>query len=181
MSDKYQQINTLTIARYELLFPLDQKGRPVQQHKLLYEKAFLNHMQFWNKINKVAIHSTSKKLLKNPGVFGALSLVLSCLGGQDPKLVKSKKSIAAFQVMKNTLIGANSNLRNRRLRAFCYKWSLLAASLEQIGPWRESLGVTNTKGLLIELDKLDQASVSGLDIVFEFKGNIVDVFDKPYE
>ena len=174
MSDKYQQINNLTIARYELLLPLEGCQQKIQTipSPSPYGKASLNHIQYWNRIKKVVVHSTSKTFLQSPGLFGVLSLVLNCLGGQAPKIVKSKKSIAAFKLMENVLIGGSSHLRNRRLRGFCYKWSFLAASasLELIGPLRTSVGLT--KVLLVELDPLDYASLealSGLDLVFEFK------------
>jgi ribosomal protein L5 len=172
----WQQMHKKTIGRYELVLPLLEQPA----YSLAYPKAYLTHIQFWNKMEKGVIHSTSKALLvedEMSELYGSLSLALSIMSVQTPKFVKSKKSVAAFKVMKGMLTGSTSHLRKKRLLGFCYKWVFLGASLELTGSFpvgqaksHGSLGLTNL--FVFELDELDYICfepLSGLDIGFELK------------
>lgn len=154
-------------------------------------KAHLNHGKLWSKIKQITLHATSKKLLSHNELYTAFYKCFCCCG-QTPRLVKSKQPIAAFKVIKGAIIGAQSNLHNKNLRLFCYKWAYLAAELHilQLVVHEEkehtSLATTSNKVVLVnqesiginnifvfpELDKLDYnlfQPISGLDLTFHYK------------
>jgi len=171
-------IYNLGVKRYELTVPLylpSIKVKNKNQKKEVafhgyYPKAYLNHMWFWNRFKKVIIHSTSKKLLHTPELYGSLNLAFSCIACQTPQMIRSKQSIAAFKVMSGTLVGATSHLRNEKLQEFCYKWSFLAASSLDLKGHDKSKTVGLTNLFVFELDKLDYKEfepLSGLDISFD--------------
>lgn len=166
MINQLKHHNYLSLQRYSLTLP----------YKLLtnqqYPKAYVNHSYFWSTFSKVVIHSTSKKLLNTPELYGPLSLAFSCMSTQTPIMVKSKMSVSAFKVMSGSLIGSKSHLRGNRLTAFCYKWTFLSAAVEDLKGQliANSLGLRNL--FVFELDQLDYRGfepLSGLEIGFDSK------------
>lgn len=98
----------------------------------VWTKGYLNHSALWHVIDNITLHATSKKLLNHMELYSVFNLTLCCFGNQTPQMIKSKKSIAAYKLMKHTLIGTCSQLRKRKQRNFSYKWFFLAAELQSI-------------------------------------------------
>nr|UCS09822.1 ribosomal protein L5 [Percursaria percursa] len=147
-------------------------------------KAYFNHPKFWNNIKQITLHATSKELLSRNELYTAFYKCFCCCG-QTPRLIKSKQPIAAFKVIKGAIIGAQSNLHNKNLRLFCYKWAYLAAELHtQLLVDRDPTGLEKHKGLISqgsiginnifvfpELDKLDYnlfQPIPGFDLRFMY-------------
>lgn len=91
-------------------------------------KAYFNHPKQWAKIEAITLHATSKRLLLSNELYTAFYKCFCCCG-QSPQIIKSKKAIAAFRVIKGAIIGAQSTLRNKSACFFLYKWAFLAAEL----------------------------------------------------
>lgn len=167
MIEQLHKINNLSVSRYKLTLP---KQIALNQ---TYAKAYMNHIFFWASLNKVILHSTSKKILTAPELYGSQNLALSCMAGQTPTVVKSKLSVAAFKVMVGALIGATCHIRKDRMQLFCYKWSFLAAAEELTGSIHtNAIGLKNV--FIFELDQLDYKAfepLPGLYIQFSIQKN----------
>jgi ribosomal protein L5 len=159
------EFHNKTIERYLLQMPIEKQPN----YLLAYHQAYLNHMQFWHKIKKVTIHSTSKKYILKRKLYGPLNAALSCITVQTPCLIRSKKSIASFQVMKDDWIGCQSQLGKQKRRDFNYKWTFLSASLELISQRSVSAGFGIENLMIFELEEWRYAAfedLSGLDVIF---------------
>jgi hypothetical protein len=95
----------------------------------LSEAIFFSHANLWEKTVKINLHITSKKLLYYTDLYSAIHLAFCCFGNQSPQMIKSKKAVAAFKIMKNIIIGAKIAIRRQNKYYFFYKWGFLAASL----------------------------------------------------
>ena len=79
----------------------------------IHEISFLSH---------ISLSHSSKSIAKNSQfAIPALSL-LELVCGQKPKLVKTKKSVASFQIRKNQPIGCKITLRSDMLFSFLEKF-----------------------------------------------------------
>lgn len=105
--------------------PLLQRNRRVENAKAI----FFSHANLWEKTAKINLHITSKKLLYYTDLYSAIHLAFCCFGNQSPQMIKSKKAVAAFKIMKNIIIGAKITIRRKNKYYFFYKWGFLAASL----------------------------------------------------
>jgi len=91
--------------------------------------AYLNHPLNWScksKASKVIVHAASEKLVNVNAYFTPLTLGFACVGGQSPSTIKSKKSVAAFKLVKNSFMGGLSSLRRKHLLQFQYKFSWIS-------------------------------------------------------
>jgi ribosomal protein L5 len=135
-------------------------------------KAYLNHMQFWQALNKTTVHGCSKKLLSMPELYASFSLALTCASCQTPSYVKSKMSVAAFKMMRGSVLGSRCALRGSRQINFCYKWSFLAPSADFKLSAKASTGVGLNNIFVFELDILDYDAfepLPGLELSFDLK------------
>ena len=166
-----------TIQRYTLIedtmnikilkfFNLKENKKIKDKKQENITKAHLNHTKLWDKIKTITLHITSKKLLFYNEHYTAFYKCFCCCG-QSPQMIKSKKAIDAFKVMKGLIVGAQSNLRGENARAFCYKWAFLApelASSQLMMSHREQFYISKQK----ESTLLVQHSCIGVDNVFVF-------------
>ena len=143
------------------------ENNPTQFNPLTY----VNHPVLWNH-SKVTVHTSSSKWLVNQSHYGCYSLVFSALGGQMPKLVKAKQSVAGFKLIKASPLGVASYLRGRLQVQFSYKWAFLAPSAKGAADAtknRNACGLTHVF-VFPELDILDYSAfepLSGLDLNFD--------------
>lgn len=167
------------------------KAQTLHPRKQHLSKAYLNHSALWSAVDKVTLHATCKKLLTHMDLYSVFNLALCCFGNQTPQMIKSKKSIAAYKVMKGTLTGTCSQLRKQKQRNFSYKWCFLAPELQSIALAANitlhakkkhqaceanhcangGLGINNVF-IWPELDAFDYAAFSqmpGLDVTFSYK------------
>lgn len=159
------------------------KKLTIKQHtNKVLTKAYLNHSCLWTAIDYVTLHASSKKLVSNNEHYGVFNLALTCFGNQTPQMIKSKKSIAVYKVMKGALSGTNVQLRKTKQRNFLYKMCFLAPELENItfaanviatqtSTVNSGLGINNVF-IWPELDGFDYTALSqmpGLDVTFYYK------------
>lgn len=129
-----------SLQRYELtsvvklanLTHVTKKPTLKQTNKQVINKAYLNHCCLWTKTQVITLHASSKKLVNHYSHYGVFNLALTCFGNQTPQLVKSKKSIAVYKVMKGALSGTNVQLRKTKQMNFSYKMCFLAPELEKL-------------------------------------------------
>lgn len=159
-----------TFSRYELYLP----RVDYETHKGAYAKERLAHAIFWhpNKINKVVVHSNSKKLINQNDLYASLFLALAIISAQSPRIIKSKQSISGFKMMQNTVLGSCVHLRHHNRIWFCYKWAFLGpnAGLFSQGKTGSALGFKNM--FAFELDSLDYdafEAIAGCDVQWHFK------------
>jgi ribosomal protein L5 len=140
------------------------------------------HGQYWYAIEKICLHVNSKQLLSQIELYNTFYQTLSCISaGQSPQQVKSKRSLAAYKVIKGHTMGASSNLRKHKMLGFNYKWFFIAPSLNGSKSQLKSkltsavqsnlsIGVDNI--FIFELDRLNYSTfetMAGLDITFCLK------------
>ena len=131
-----------------------------------------NHIRFWRHINKIALHITSGKLLSNIERYPSFYIAFCCFGNQAPQIIRSKRAIAEFSVIRGAIIGARSHLQNQNRLYFLYKWAFIVAGLPPIeyssSGRIQCLGVHNVF-IFPELDKYDYylfESIGGFDLTF---------------
>jgi ribosomal protein L5 len=140
------------------------------------------HGQYGHDIEKICLHVNSKQLLSQIELYNTFYQTLSCISaGQSPQQIKSKRSLAAYKVIKGHTMGASSNLRKHKMRGFYYKWFFIAPSLDgsksqlkskltSVTQRNLSIGVDNI--FIFELDRLNYSTfetMAGLDITFCLK------------
>ena len=143
-------------------------------------KAHINHNFYWNSLssiqikrnsNKIMLHSTSNIICSMPELYPNLNFALSSCAMQTPTIVKSKKSVAAFGVMKKDLMGAIVTLRKRYRMLFCYKWSFLLTAIANLNTKISNRpNIIGTYFTLFELSTLDYKATQflpGLNITFD--------------
>jgi ribosomal protein L5 len=135
-------------------------------------KYYANHIQFWRHINQITLHITSGKLLSNIELYPSFYIAFCCLGNQAPQILRSKRAVAEFNVMRGAIIGARSYLQNQNKLYFLYKWAFIAAGLPLIqhssSKLVQCLGVHNIF-IFPELDKYDYylfEPIGGFDLSF---------------
>lgn len=137
------------------------------------------HSAQWLCIEKICLHVTSKKLLEKLELYNTFYHALSCIGsGQSPVLRKSKRSVAAYKLIKGHPIGVSSSLRNSKKLNFCYKWFFMVPAVNRLKTvLQHKLFTTNTTSItfgldnifIFELDRLNYDTfepMTGLDIIF---------------
>lgn len=88
--------------------------------------AYLNHPLNWSCQSQIVIHAASAKLVQDNSYYGPLTLAFACVGGQSPRMIRSKQSITAFKLVKHCFMGGFSGLRRKHLLQFQYKLCWLA-------------------------------------------------------
>jgi hypothetical protein len=174
MDQQLKLISTATLGRYKLLLPwhctTPRSSLKGPHYAPKQSQAHLGHMQFWGALNKITVHSTSKKLLNFSELYGCFHLALTCITCQSPHVVKSKISVASFKMMRGNVLGVGCNLRNKRRVNFCYKWSFLGPAANITSNTRPSHAVGLDNVFVFELDQLDYVAfepLPGLDLSFD--------------
>jgi hypothetical protein len=112
----------------------------------------------WSRQKQIIVHAASQKLMIFKSYYGYLNLAFACIGGFNPKIVKTKQNIIAFQQIKKDFIGALSTISKKHLLKFQYKLFWLTPSA--------GLNITNASGIkffaFVELDKLDYKTYDDL-------------------
>lgn len=174
----------------QLLPPVDSliTGKPAQdleQDNEKITKAYLNHVKLWeDNLKKITLHVTSGKLLSNIELYTSFYMAFCCCGNQSPHIIKSKRAVAEFNVVRAAITGARSSLRNQNKLYFAYKWAYIAAELplfqlesDKITPGHsQCLGVNNIF-IFPELDKLNYnlfEPIVGFDLAFSYNCSIID-------
>ena len=135
-------------------------------------KNYANHVKFWRRINKITLHITSGTLLSNIELYPSFYIAFCCFGNQAPQIIRSKRAVAEFSVIRGAIIGARSHLQNQNRLYFLYKWAFIAAGLPLIkhtsGGLIQCLGVQNIF-IFPELDKYNYylfEPIGGFDLTF---------------
>jgi ribosomal protein L5 len=141
---------------------------------------YANHIKFWRHINNITLHITSGKLLSNIELYPSFYIAFCCFGNQAPLIIRSKRAVAEFSVIRGAIIGARSHLKNQNRLYFLYKWAFIAAGLDLIGIEHSSkrfvqcLGIHNIF-IFPELDKYDYylfQPIGGFDLTFNNRSKI---------
>jgi len=76
-------------------------------------------------LSHISINLTSRSLVaeKKHSLFSLVGL--SLLSGQQPKVLRAKKSVAAFKLKKNAIIGCQLTLRKEKMRSFLQNLAVL--------------------------------------------------------
>lgn len=90
---------------------------------------YVNHVKFWKQINTITLHMTSGKLLSSIELFPSFYMAQCCFGNQGPQIIRSKRAVAEFGVVKGAIIGTQSHLHKQKKYHFLYKWLFIAAGL----------------------------------------------------
>jgi len=90
---------------------------------------YVNHIKFWKQINTITLHITSGKLLSSVELFPSFYMAQCCFGNQGPQIIRSKRAVAEFGVVKGAIIGTRSHLHKQKKYYFLYKWLFIAAGL----------------------------------------------------
>jgi len=77
------------------------------------------------KLSHISMNLTSRSLVaeKKHSLFPLVGL--SLLSGQQPKVLRAKKSVAAFKLKKNAIIGCQLTLRKEKMRSFLQNLAVL--------------------------------------------------------
>lgn len=73
------------------------------------------------KINKIVLNIGTSSINKNKNKLLESMLALELITGQKAELIKAKKSIATFNLRKNTYMGCKVTLRNKNAYSFIEK------------------------------------------------------------
>lgn len=123
----YKQLqNFLPITDLFLSYTQEKKNPSSFLSSNLKPSALCSHVVFWKHINQITFHITSGKLLSNIELYPSFYMALSCFGNQGPQMIRSKKAVAEFSIVKSAIIGARSNLQKRNKFLFLYKWVFIA-------------------------------------------------------
>ena len=82
-------------------------------------------------LSHISMNLTSRSLVaeKKHSLFPLVGL--SLLSGQQPKVLRAKKSVAAFKLKKNAIIGCQLTLRKEKMRSFLQNLALLKGNKSQ--------------------------------------------------
>jgi large subunit ribosomal protein L5 len=83
---------------------------------LIYESNL--HSEETNILDSIKIHKFEKDLISNPELISTVILSLELISGRKPKLIRAKKSIAAFRYRKGMLVGCKVTLRKKDMYSF---------------------------------------------------------------
>ena len=72
-------------------------------------------------IEKIVLNTSSKNIVADKKQIIPALLALEFISGQKPSLNRSKKSIAAFKLRKNVLIGCKIDLHGEKMYSFLFK------------------------------------------------------------
>jgi ribosomal protein L5 len=141
---------------------------------------YANHIKFWRHINNITLHITSGKLLSNIELYPSFYIAFCCFGNQAPQIIRSKRAVAEFSVIRGAIIGARSNLKNQNKLYFLYKWAFIAAGLGLIEIEHSSNRFVQCLGIhsifiFPELDKYDYylfEPIGGFDLTFNNQSKI---------
>lgn len=129
----------------------------------------IGHIKFWKHINNITVHITSGKLLSNIELYPSFYTAFNCLGNQSPQVIKSKRAVAEFKVIKGAIIGGRVYLQKHNKYYFLYKWGFIAANTTiPSNEFIKCLGITNIF-IFPELDKYNYylfKSIKGFDLHF---------------
>lgn len=101
---------------------------------------YVNHVKFWKQINTITLHMTSGKLLSSIELFPSFYMAQCCFGNQGPQIIRSKRAVAEFGVVKGAIIGTQSHLHKQKKYNFLYKWLFIAAGLSPTEDFTSKLG-----------------------------------------
>lgn len=82
----------------------------------------MSKMQKFNlKITKVVVSMGVKEGAKDKGIIDKMKVLMAAITGQQPKVCRARKSIAAFSLVKGSPIGLLVTLRGKRMNDFFKK------------------------------------------------------------
>lgn len=182
---------TSVVKLTNLTYVTKKKPTLKQTNNKMLTKAYLNHCCLWTCTEVITLHASSKKLVNHYEHYGVFNLALTCFGNQTPQIIKSKKSIAVYKVMKGALSGTNVQLRKTKQINFCYKMCFLAPELEKL-TFAAKVSATQTtivnsgygiNNVFIwpELDGFDYTALCqmpGLDVTLSIKNKNFCFFNK---
>lgn len=147
------------------------------------KRSYASHVQFWRHINNLTLHITSGKLLSDIELYPSFFIAFCCFGNQAPQIIRSKRAVAEFSVIKGAIIGARNHLQKQNKLYFLYKWAFIAAGLsfiEYSSSGSKCLGVHNVF-IFPELDKYNYylfEPLGGLDLTFNTKTRLDEALRK---
>lgn len=158
---------------------------PAEQEITAY---YSNHVKFWGRINKITLHITSGKLPSNIELYSSFYVAFCCFGNQGPQVVRSKRAVAEFNILKGAVLGARSSLQKQKKLFFLYKWAFIVAGLpyDNGQSWSlsnklvQSFGIHNVF-IFPELDKYNYylfEPIGGFDLAFSSQNQSQAVFKK---
>jgi large subunit ribosomal protein L5 len=85
-------------------------------NKILQDQTLLNsitNINNYTQISNIYLNMSTKTIFNKPNILINIYYILYILTGVKPELIRSKRSIAAFKLRKNMLMGLKSKLSNK--------------------------------------------------------------------
>ena len=137
-----------------------------------------NVTQHYKHLDKICLQSNSKLLHDTIEHYNTFYQTFNIItSGQCPQAIKSKRSEAAFKLIKGQTFGLSNDVRKKKMLGLSYKWFFIAPNLEHfklqkryISKKNRIYGINNI--FIFECDRLNYQTfekMTGLDICFSFK------------